>query len=561
MERFVESVSIDPRLIKKFEVTNELKEKISSLHSDNKLTESIIKEGKTAWEVPISKYDIENANGRVYSKKLWENVVGSQRDRWFGSPMLEDHPNGESDGDPGKICGVWLEARIGNDGYVYGTFIPSGRKGRDLEEHLKNGLRAGTSSSGFGELLNDNRTVDPESFTIERLSDWVLTPSQGTYFTYEETDNEAKNASDSRFGESANKQESVVKEKTIMSSIAKLEEKKFRRDMDAFLEAATSMEDPQARLVEFEEILSYLEEGAAPDLKERVVEKIEEEKAFIQKQLKEAADLRKELKVESLADIKTRIGENKKLVETSKKESTDWEAIATILQEKLDKLRADIQGRPTEAYVGYLKGKIKKQYGEKRDIVKQMEEAKKAAAARVVKKHELVEKMSAELGAAQQHISKREDKIEALQEQITRLQTRLGEATRELESSSKAFNEFKSQADAKPKLMGRPADAIARYTDFREFDEIKSYWADLAIRHGQDIHPYKERILSCKTLREAQALYLKVLPMLNESLEVEAARLPESVSISRKERKEMLTEAGVHLTDIDSVDRLPQGWV
>ena len=59
----------------------------------------------------------------------------------------------------------------------------------DLDGHLAQEIlnhhgRVGTSSSGFGDVNQITRIVDPNTFQIERLADLVLNPSQGTYGTY-----------------------------------------------------------------------------------------------------------------------------------------------------------------------------------------------------------------------------------------------------------------------------------------------------------------------------------------------------------------------------------------
>lgn len=560
MQKFIETVSIDARLIKKVELSNQLKEKLAIALKERKLVEAAGSE-LSAWEVPISKYDEVNANGRIYPRALWERVLGEQKHIWEGAPMLADHPSGDSDGDPSRICGIWLEARMGNDGYVYGTFVPSGSLGKDMQEHLRNGLRAGTSSSGFGELLTDGKTVDPNTYMIERLSDWVLTPSQGTYFTYEAATRETKNASDSqRLGESANKQESVVRENVSMK-VTKLEEKKFRKDMEAFLEDAQKLSDPQDRLREFEEILSYFEEGVAPDLKESVTAKINEQKLEIKKVLEEAAKLSTELGIATAEDLKeklTNIAEDAAVLQS---EATDWKAIATTLQEKLDKAREELQNRPTPAYVTHLRGKLKKLYTERKDAA----EAQAAARAKIEeaskKKDALLEAIDAEISEYKNKVTEQSKVHASLRSQIERLQTRAVTAEKKLQESEAAFKEYKSRAEAAPKLEESPGASIARYMNFREGDQVDSYWADLVVRHGADIKIYERKIRSAKTVREAMAIYLKILPMLNESVEYENARLPESVGISLVERAELLEKNGARLTVTDTNDRLPPGWV
>jgi len=560
LQRLVETVSIDPRLFKKVELNAALREKLNIAIKEKKLTEATITEN-TAWEVPISRYDEENANGRIYPKALWERVINEQRHIWEGAPMLADHPAADSDGDPSRICGVWLDARIGDDGYVYGTFIPSGSLGKDMQEHLRNGLRAGTSSSGFGELMHDNKTVDPTTYMIERLSDWVLTPSQGTYFTYEATTHETKNASDSRLGESANKQESVVREKATTMKITKLEEKKFRKDMEAFLEDAQKIQDPQERLREFEEILSYFEEGAAPDLKEKVIAKINEQKESIRKQLEEAAKLQKELGVQSTEDLKEKLTALVEDADILQREATDWKSVASKLQQKLDEARKELMARPTSAYVTHLRNKIKKMYAEKRQLEEAVATQKTKYTEASKKKEALLEAIKEEIDSYKKDLEAEKRKNIHLQKQIERLQARIKEAEDKVKETEQAFKEYKNKVEAEPRLMESPAISIAKYTNFREADEIDSYWADLVTRHGAEIKPFEKKIRGAKTVREAMNMYMKILPALNESVDYYEARIPESVAFSKEERGRLLEKVGAIVESTDMISRLPEGWV
>lgn len=560
LQKLVETVSIDSKLFKKIELSGSLKEKaLASLKGQH--LEEAAADVPTAWEVPISKYDEENANGRIYPKALWERVINEQRHVWEGAPMLADHPSGESDGDPSRICGIWLEARIAPDGYVYGTFVPSGSLGKDMQEHLRNGLRAGTSSSGFGELMHDSKTVDPSTYMIERLSDWVLTPSQGTYFTYEAATRETKNASDSRLGESVNKQESVVRESVNTMKITKLEEKKFRRDMEAFLEDAQKIGDPQDRLREFEEILTYFEEGAAPDLKDRVAQKITEQRELIKTQLAEVEKLQSELGIKSTSDLKEKLTSIAEDADVLAKEATDWKKVATSLQKKLDEAREELAARPTTAYTSHLRSKLKKLYNEKRKVEEEIAAQQAKLREASVKKTKVLEAVDAEIVGYKTTIAEKDKRITHLSRQIERLQAGNAAAEAKIKEVEAAFKAYKENAEAAPKLMESPSDSISRYMNFREADKVDNYWADLAVRHGESIKAYEKKIRSAKTVREAMAVYMKILPMLNEGVEYEAARLPESVSLSLKERGKILEKKGVKLTATDIIDRLPEGWV
>ena len=193
--------------------------------------------------------------------------------------------------------------------------------------------------------MPDGVTVDPDTFQIERLADWVLNPSQGTFFAYDESDD---NVEDKSFRESVsddavsvsmtdnkqeNMKENVVKDST--STLTRLEEKKFRRDMESFLESAIKIEDPQARLQEFKDIRSWLDNGACPDLKEQVEAKIQEAEEYIHTALQEKAEYQNELEISSPKDLKeklTSLAEDTKIL---KEESIGWKDVSTKLQEKL----------------------------------------------------------------------------------------------------------------------------------------------------------------------------------------------------------------------------------
>lgn len=554
--RFVESANVDARLIRKID-EKELQEKLQG--ASRSLRESIEKTPhKNGWEVPISKYDVQNANRRIYPRALWERVIKEQRHIWEGAPMLADHPAGESDGSPLNICGVWVDARIDDNGYVYGTVVPSGSLGRDFEDHLSNGLRAGTSSSGFGDLQADQLTVDPSTYLIERLSDWVLTPSQGTYFTYEAATRETKNASDSeRMGESVNKPQNVVKENTRMK-LAKLEEKKFRKDMMSFLEDAYGIKDPQDQLKEFEEILSYFEEGACPDLREQVTEKIKEKKAEINDMIANSLRMKEELGIKDTSDLKEKLTSIANDTVVLKEEVGDWKKIVANLQKKLDEAYAEIKSRPTEAYTAHLKSKINRLYKENREqkqnYANLLEASKKHKESSVMREKSIVSKDSGAI------LSQRKQ-IEMHVRENLKLNKLLKEAEEKAKLSELKFKRLARKVE-REKNPVKPVSSSAKIKEYLSFKEagVDSYWEDLKTRHGKEILPYEKDIRECKTVREAMAAYLKVESKLSEAMEYDSLRIPESVGISLKERASMLEKHNVKISGADMIDRLPKGW-
>lgn len=239
MERLRESHSFDNSVAKSLSLRQDpekLNEAIIQENDKDRLIFSKImeklkgsKSSKRVWKLPVGKYGNMNGNKRVYPKKLWENVRDLQRDSWAGVSGLADHP--VEDDDPGEFKNqaiIWHEMDVGDDGivYGYGTFI--GEHGAMAEEILDNCGRVSTSSSGFGDVDPITRTVDPDSFQIERLADLVLNPSQGTYGTRETST--ASSASDflddlhkgaqinyngSQMNESQNRQSYILKGKNM----------------------------------------------------------------------------------------------------------------------------------------------------------------------------------------------------------------------------------------------------------------------------------------------------------------------------------------------------------
>lgn len=136
------------------------------------------------WKFPISKInDMEhpNLNGRVYGKKLWENVINNQQSIWKGGTGLANHPADDEDGDFMKQSIVWLDGYIGEDGLVYGIGTFVGEGGELAKQIIDAGGRIGFSTSGYGDFLANGVEVDPDTYEIDRFADLVLNPSQGVY--------------------------------------------------------------------------------------------------------------------------------------------------------------------------------------------------------------------------------------------------------------------------------------------------------------------------------------------------------------------------------------------
>lgn len=292
----------------------------------NKLKEAnVASTERKYYKFPIGRYGNVNANNRVYTRKLWENVMMNQQDVWKGLCGLCDHPEGDSPGYFRDSSIVWLDMEIGDDGIVYGIGTFVGPYGHLAQEIIDCGGKIGFSSSGFGEVGPD-KVVNPATYQIERVADIVLNPSQSVY-----GDNTAMNLEYNKstpvagtgegttgsLHESAPKSSIIhEKEKSMTASainpqaegqkapgLSKAEEKAFVKYVNSFLKEADSIKNPSDRLKEIAEILETFDEGAAPDLRKMVEEKLVTERGKLETMIRETVEFTEEFGVTSLKEF------------------------------------------------------------------------------------------------------------------------------------------------------------------------------------------------------------------------------------------------------------------
>ena len=571
LTRFTESFSCSQKTLVAA-TPEELQESFSKAPGRLKESISMEKDGtaKGYW-VPISFYNKKNLNKRIYNRALWDNVINKQRGTYVGSPMLADHPQGDSDGNPKDICGVWLDGRIGEPdengiGMVYGLLVPSGTLGKDLMEHLKNGLKIGTSSSGFGRLLPDGVTVDPDTYVIERLGDCVLAPSQSTYFSYDEGSNVMVDNSvrESVVSDQSKQRESIDSHDTGSDSpisntntnntiidntdnfmekavsdhkFTKLEEKRFRRDMLSFLEdAEKNIKDPQERLEEFKTIRSYLEDGACPDLKEQIEKKITAEEDFIKTAIAEKIEMKEELQIESTKDLKkklTQIMEDSSILD---REAKDWKKVSEVLQEKLirastalKKAEVELKSRPTAKYAQTLEEsctvlKAEKEAAAKSQVEicsKYMEKSLNAesravtAEQKVVELQEEVEYLKGGTVASIKGIKTLQEKIASLMEENKELK----ESVDKLEKSNEVYIEsLNAQRTQMEELIEKQNKANSIIRSYREANSELQKALDESVAKVNKIKEGKEKSAARKAMSPQEKLYAKAEEQYGESV-------------------------------------------
>ncbi len=155
-----------------------------------RLKENIIFEGdkkaSTGYEVPIWVLNKKNLNGRTYSTRLAEKVVRDSPKTY----VLKDHP--EDDGSVDRIVAIAENPHI-REGILYcNAYLVDSAFEKKLERILERGLGLGVSSSAYGDV-DDTGNVLLEEFEIDRLFDFVISPSFTVYLTKEGQITESEN--------------------------------------------------------------------------------------------------------------------------------------------------------------------------------------------------------------------------------------------------------------------------------------------------------------------------------------------------------------------------------
>jgi len=555
MERLVESYFLTMGDVKKID------EKTLPDNLQIKLKESN-NAGKfkyiAAYRVPVSRYNFKNANGRIYPKELWENVIKNQRDIWEGCVGLADHPSENEEGSVKNIFCVWNDLRLNEqNNTVEATAYFVGPYGRLAQEVLEAGGKIGLSSSGFGEFKEDNSTVDPSSYKIERISDWVLSPSQGVFGTMEMKIGEMIKKADKELHENENVQENTVNREVTKKSmkLSKLEERKLRKDIDLFYTEAMRIEDPLKRKEELLEVLSYFNDFPADDLKEKVEKSLQETEEEIKKIIQNHQKIEKELGISDADKLKEIVTEKELSLKIQEQKSIDYKKISENLQKTIQNLKAEISSRPTvemyEDAVAHSKVLEKK--------LKRMQQSIEVLKKQYKKKFDMYQKKFEETS---KEVSEEMEKVtlsnKKMKEKLVELRDKLQEYMNKYNFYFKEYTNLvkniKKIQDKDKKLEYTPKKTVEEnYSVYNESSKVREYFEDLIKRHGDAIMEYEDRFLACKTLFEASKLYVSILPELESTVVGSTIGDP----VLRKKLVEATTGRKIVR---GPVLRIPEGW-
>jgi hypothetical protein len=268
---------------------------------------------------PVTRYH-ENENGRIYEKKLWENV--KKKGMFEGSDCLADHA--EDDGSVLNTAGVWHNFSV-NEETGNADLYCIGEAGQLLLEKAKAGGQIGFSTVGYGELSeSDNKTVIPETFEYCN-TDWVRNPSQKVYATIE------------NLSESVQKiEEKVIENKNIENEITNIIMEKNTKEVKHMDKIAEASLKNQVRIAISEATESSNYAKAIKDLTE--VNKIVPDEMVEDKvKIESAVSLIQEKLEIQRAETQKQLSESKETLESLQEKYDKANEVITELKENLKK--------------------------------------------------------------------------------------------------------------------------------------------------------------------------------------------------------------------------------
>jgi len=496
----VENNRVEPSQYKK---QNFLTESDQTVTVSEKVGEKVEYKAKAIYTFPISRPNKENLNGRVYNKKLWENQIKKLKE--VSTYGLMDHP--KTEGSTKDFWCVWRNLRFNEtsdlivaDAYLVGSY------GQDVLEALEAGGPVGLSTSGFGEFLEDKKTIDPESFELERVADFVFNPSYevfGSQTNLVSKAEEVKVIEEIVKTDEENKMEDkkVKDEEKVKEIVEDSMTRSFKSNLALSFKQAKKKTSVQERIESYTDLIECIEEGLADELKEQIS---------------------KELVLEKEALENKAITENTDLIEGLKSEVVELKATKVDLEEKYKNSTELLDS--LKVYSTKLKEMYELQEAEKNGMI-----------------------TATEYRESQIYITKVEKEIE--------------EAKTELNGLKKELIENKKEARIRTRIKVQEAEAevevdeeevIEEEVEEKNYDNvpkaIMAYYNDLEFAEPSVIK-IKEDILKCRTMMEAQKQYMRLKPLLG-------AR---TSSYDRYNKKSVMESN----TFVESKQRLPRkdGWV
>ena len=487
------------------------------------------------YEVPIWVLDSENMNGRTYTQKLGERIIQEAKKTF----AMKDHPKDEGSVD--KIVAVVENPHIVEANHSNNTskdtllcvnaFFVDDDFERKVEKILDRGMGLGVSSVGYGEVLKNGK-IDEDSYELERYFDFVVDPSYQVYLTKDfnrqinedisKTD--TNTVSDDEVIEEETKDpvapviaESEEKEKEIMaaekSKKLSIEEKNLRIGVKSLFEKAEKIESLDEKREAYEEVLEYCD---GVDFAQEFIEQANGAIAEIDAQIKELASKGKDydkLSESNSAVVEERDSLLEKVSTMEKQHRTDLNSLTE---------RFDIA-------CGLLD-----------DMKDREEQLKEMYEISVAEKNGMV--TATEYKELHYYLEKKDEEVEELRSKMRELRRRLGEKGKkkkkyedddempdvedeEAEADDDDEDDEEDQEEKSNYKKKKKKEAVRQVEDDNDNDDdysfnrlnpdVVDYYEDLAYQNPK-MESIKDKILSCRTIFEAQRTYLKLKDLVEE---------------------------------------------
>lgn len=512
-QRIVENISLTPgSYFRKKEDLNESIISVKEAQGDKQY------KALAVYTFPISRPNQRNLNNRIYTDTLWENQIKNKRgEGCFG---LMDHP--ENEGSVKDTWCVWRNLRFSADkklilcdAYLFGNW------GRQVLEALEAGGRVGLSSSGWGDFLEDNTTLNPETYELERPADFVLNPSYEVFGVQDDLIESMKNEQISSNLTAINESETLevspkenIEENNKMVENKKaspsLEERNFSFNMRSMFKEACKIEDIQERIKENKTLIGYLE-GHEDSIKAEIEAKIVSDEQAIVEGYKKSFELEnknKELE-EQIANLTKTVEESASLKETIESLNKQIETLKEQVKEN-ESLKEEFENACT------LLDSMK-EYTTKQEELVRLAKAEKNS---MVSAKEYKETL-----AFSEELEEENKKLKREALSLKRKLSFLLEASKKKEDDDEDDEDEDDDEDEvkEPETKSNDKDddekeekKESRYSIYKGLNpDVVDYYEDLEYRNPKVVK-IKEEILSKHTVLEAQKTYLKLKALVEE---------------------------------------------
>jgi hypothetical protein len=442
------------------------------------------------YRFPFTRPGQKNLNGRTYPYALWDRLFTMN----ITTVSLVDHP--ANDGDPARIWAVMKNAGYNKDrtlGMV-DCYIIDNEFGRTAIGVLAAGGDIGLSSSGIGDFEVDGETVAPDSYELERWSDWVLNPSYSVFGKIDDKISEAVMTDPKQNrGNSIPENPSTGLQEDKTGDGMKTLSLREKRDLEASLkkiyEDVRSIKAVRERLDRAKESLTFYEDTKVEFYKSEFEELIKEtEKEF------EAALA----KGEQVDVVKKEAEDLSQLAREARKEAEDLKKENELLKKENEELKSQVKESQKfkDESAGLLASLTESM---RRNIPYEKYEELRQYAIRATK---LYSEIKSDRNLLQIRVQEMTNEKKALEEaQMVQYQK---------DAAARAHVEKLRQRNAEAKAISEQRLREAKEAEFMRNvnPEVLEYYNDLLRRDGS-MAGLREQILSRRTLTEAQMLVLQ----------------------------------------------------